>query len=79
MATDVHLCAAVREAGGPVDQTHGVGFVVVRHGRSHAPNAGDRRFLDDEAFAAWPGREPGSACIEDMDAPYMLSPFVKPL
>ena len=65
----------IRENGCQVYQTHGAGFVLVRHGGDHTWSVEDANFLD-RALAVWPGREPDLARIDDMDASYMPSPFV---
>ena len=75
---DRFLFEKVREDGGQVYRKHGAGFVLVRYGGDHTWDAEGAWFLD-KALAAWPGREPDRARIEDMDASYVPAPIMKPL
>ena len=52
---DVALVNDVLRAGGNVYQTHGAGFILVRHGQGHAWPAAEDRFLAgvDQIIAGW--------------------------
>jgi len=51
---DLALSHAVRESGGTLQETHGMGFVLCRHGRGHTWNVSSERFLES-ADQQWPG------------------------
>lgn len=62
-AVDWALEESVVRAGGSVYATHGAGFVLVRHGRSHAWQASDDFFLE-LADRIEPGWAPGVASLD---------------
>ena len=62
-AVDWALEESVVRAGGSVYATHGAGFVLVRHGRSHAWQASDDFFLE-LADRIEPGWTPGIAGLD---------------
>ena len=65
---DRALVADVRRAGGAVYRTHGVGYILVRHGVLHAWQV-DEADLVAAADAVHEGWHPALADIDDMDAP----------
>ena len=60
---DQALAADVLAAGDAVYRTHGLGFVIVRHGRGHAWAADESRFLADAdaVYRGWRGDLAGVA------------------
>ena len=65
---DQALAADVLASGGSVYRTHGLGFLLVRHGRGHAWEADERRFLAD-ADVVHRGWRPDLAGIGDGPCP----------
>ena len=65
---DRMLIADIVRTGGRVYQTHGADYVYVRHGRGHAWEAEDSRFLKD-AETVRKGWDPALASLEDMPLP----------
>lgn len=51
---DLALSHAVRESGGVIQEAHGLGFVLCRHGRGHTWDVSSDRFLET-ADQRWPG------------------------
>jgi len=51
---DLSLSHAVRESGGRIQEAHGLGFVLCRHGRGHTWNVSSDRFIEG-ASQQWPG------------------------
>jgi Glycosyltransferase like family 2 len=57
IAEDLSLSHAVRESGGGLHETHGLGFVLCRHGQGHSWKVSSERFLA-AASTQWPGFHP---------------------
>ena len=67
---DVALRASVLRNGGSIYRTHGLGYLVVRHGEAHTWSPDDSEFLDGD-YAAFPGWQPAVADIENApELPY---------